>query len=208
MAVKSRYVIGRGAMLDLAAAICGSISVDARVVRIEIGQGPDYRFDWSALDVIENDAEVFMAFDERFGNFSRLELFQGAIERGLRMPALVSPRALVAVNVKLGPNTLLGDGVIVGPDSTIEYNCVLQAGVIVGTGVRIKTACWVSSGVQIGDGAEIGAHTTLRQGVLVAPGVKIGRNCDIGIAGTYRDDVAARTVFDPRYDARIVVFGN
>jgi hypothetical protein len=47
----------------------------------------------------------------------------------------------------------------------------------------------------------------MREGVVVAPGTKTGRNCEIGIAGVYREDVAAKTVFDPRYDEPIRVYG-
>jgi UDP-3-O-[3-hydroxymyristoyl] glucosamine N-acyltransferase len=207
MAVKSRYVIGLGPALD-AMVECWSASLpDQDIVRIEIGMGPDYRFDWSVFDSIKAGAEVFVALDERFGNFTRLEIFQVATERGMHMAAFVSPRALVAKGAKIGPNCFVGDGAIVGARAVVEYNCVVNPGVIVGAGVKLKSSSWLASGVQVGDGAEIGAHSTLRQGVLIAPRVKIGRNCEIGIPGHYREDIVARTVFDPRYDAPILVYG-
>jgi acetyltransferase-like isoleucine patch superfamily enzyme len=205
--VKSRFVIGRGAMLDIAVGTWTAAQSDAPPARVEIGQGADYGFDWSALDAVDRDAEVFMAFGETFGNFSRLDLFQAAIERGFHMPALVSPRAMVAAGVKIGPNCYIGDGAVIGAGTTVEYNCVVNDGALIGAGVRVKPSCWIGPGVQLGNNVEIGMHSTLREGVIVAPGTKIGRNCEIGIAGVYREDLAPKTVYDPRYDGPILVYG-
>ena len=208
MAVKSRFVIGHGAVLD---AVCDAWTAALPVhpvVRIELGQGPDYRFEWSPLDAVARDSEAFMAFDERFGNFTRLELFQAGVERGLHMTSFISPRALVAPGVLVGPNCFIGDGAIVGARAVVEYNCVIGAGAIVGAGARLKSSCWLAAGVQVGDDVELGAHVTLRQGVAVAAGVRIGRNSELGVPGHYRENVAPRTVFDPRYDAPIFTYGN
>lgn len=208
MAVKSRFVIGRGPMLEVVVDAWTAATPADRIVRIELPQAADYRFDWSALDAVGRGAEAFMAFDEIFGNFTRMELFQVGIERGFQLAPFVSPRAMVAATVKIGPNTYIGDGVIVGAHSSVEYNCVLRAGAVIGAGVRIKPSCWIAGGVHVGDGAEIGAHSTLREGVFVAASTKIGRNCELGMPGHYRQDVAPRTVFDPRYDAPIFTYGN
>ena len=205
--MSSRFVIGRGPMLDIAMATWSAVQPDAAPARVEICQRADYGFDGSALDAIDRDAEVFVAFDETFGNFSRLEIFQAAIERGLHMPALVSPRAMVAAGVRLGPSCYVGDCAVIGAGSSVEYNSVVHAGALIGAGVRIKSSCWIGLGVRLADHAEIGMHCTLREGVIVAPGTKIGRNCELGIAGVYREDIAAKTVFDPRYDEPIVVYG-
>ena len=56
------------------------------------------------------------------------------------------------------------------------------------------------------DGAQIGAHSTLRMGALVAPKVQIGRHCELGWPQRYGQDVAAKTIFDPRYDAPIYTY--
>ena len=51
-----------------------------------------------------------------------------------------------------------------------------------------------------------GAHSTLRMGALVAPKVQIGRHCELGWPQRYGQDVAAKTIFDPRYDAPIYTY--
>ena len=206
--MKSRFVIGSGAMLDIAVDAWSHAQPDERIVRVEISQKPDYGFDLSPLDAVDRDAAVFIAFDERFGNFSRLDLFQAAIERGLRMPPYVSSRAMLASSAKVGPNTFVGDGVVIGARSIVDHNCVVNAGVMVGSKVRVKPSCWLATGVILGNDVEVGGHSTLRMGVIVADRTKIGRNCELGVTGHYREDVAARTVFDARYDAPIFVYGS
>ena len=194
-------------MLDVVVDAMGMAHPDSGIVRIEIGQGPDYAFDLSPLDAVHRDADAFIAFDERFGNFSRLELFQAGIERGFRMSKCVSNRALLASGAKIGPNTFIGDGAVIGAGAVIEHNCVIHAGAVVGANVRIKSSCWIESGVVVKHGAEIGANSILRTGVIVGEEAVFGRCCEIGLPGVYRDNVAAKTTFHHLYDQPIRVFG-
>lgn len=206
--MRSRFVIGDGAMLDIAVDAWTLAQPTEHIVRIEISQGPDYGFDLSPLDSVDRGAEAFIAFDERFGNFSRLELFQAAVERGFRMSPCVSSRAMLASNVKIGPNTFVGDGAVIGAGVVCEHNSVVHAGAFVGTNVHIKSSCWIESGVVVKHGAAIGANSTLRSGVIVGEGVTIGRCCEIGLPGSYRDNVASKTIFHQLYDQPIKVFGD
>ncbi|MCB4789642.1 UDP-3-O-(3-hydroxymyristoyl)glucosamine N-acyltransferase [Delftia sp. Lp-1] len=148
-----------------------------------------------------------MAFDERFGNFKRVELMQAAMERGFKLASFVSPRAMVAGGVRIGPNAFVGDGAIVGHGCRIDYNCFLLPGVCLGSDVHLRASCWLESAVVVGDGAQIGAHSILRSGALVAAGVQVGRGCELGWPRRYDKDIAAKTVYDPRYDAPILVYG-
>jgi carbonic anhydrase/acetyltransferase-like protein (isoleucine patch superfamily) len=207
--VKSRVVVGSGDMLDIAWhawMACDGEGDD--VTRLEIAQRADYSFDLSVLDGLDPGAtSLFVAFDERFGNFKRMELMQAAMSRGFRLASLVSPRAVVDKSVRIGPNAFVGDGTIVSAAAVLEYNVVVHAGALVGHGANIRASSWVEGGVILAPRADIGAHCILRAGVIVARGVRIGRNCELGIPGDYRKDVAAKTVFDPSYDEPIRVYG-
>jgi NDP-sugar pyrophosphorylase family protein len=207
--MKSRWVVGGGAYLDQAVSAWKQARPEENVIRVEVPQREDYSFDLTVLDGISPaEGSMFIAFDERFGNFKRMELMQAAMERGFKLEALISPSAIIAKDVAVGINVFVADGVIIGAGSRIDYNCVLQPGVKAGNDVRIKSSCWLDIGVNVGHGAEIGAHGILRMGAMVASGVKIGRHCELGWPRLYDKDVPPRTVFDTRYEEPIRVYGD
>jgi acetyltransferase-like isoleucine patch superfamily enzyme len=203
----SKVVAGAGDMLDLVVRAWAAATGEP-VMGVEIPQRADYAFDTSPLDAHDPATTVlFAAFDERFGNFKRAELMRDAMARGFQLATIAAPGAIVAPDAKVGPNVFIGSGVVVGSGSVVEFNSVVHAGAVIDHGVRLKASCWIDTGVTIGRRAEIGAHCILRMGVAVAPAVKIGRLCDIGVPGLYRTDVAAKTVYDPRYEEPLIVYG-
>ncbi|MCO4099387.1 MAG: UDP-3-O-(3-hydroxymyristoyl)glucosamine N-acyltransferase [Gemmatimonas sp.] len=205
--MKSKLVAGGGDMLDLATRAWSAATGDP-VIGVEISQGVDYAFNTSPLDAYDPATTLlFAAFDERFGNFKRADLMREALARGFQLASITAPGGVVAPDAKVGPNVFIGSGAIVGAGSVVEFNSVVHAGAVIDYGARVKASCWIDSGVTIGRRAEIGAHCILRMGVAVASNVKIGRLCDIGVPGLYRTDVASKTVYDPRYDEPLVVYG-
>lgn len=205
--MRCKWIIGASAFLDVAHDAWQRAYPELQVEKIALAQNTSYDFDLSALDALRPDAgTAFVAFDERFGNFKRMELMALLLERSFKLEPFISPHAMLAGNVQVGANAFIGDGAIVGHSSRIDYNSVLLPGVQVGSGAHIRPSCWLEPGVTVGDGAQIGAHSTLRMGALVAPKVKIGRNCELGWAQRYDKDVAAKTTFDARYDAPIYTY--
>lgn len=203
-----KWIIGNGLALDRAVDAWSSLLGTATVEKIAVPQSASYEFDLGVLDALSPiEGTAFVAFDERFVNFKRVELMQAVMARGFKLAPFISPRALLAGNVQVGLNAFIGDGAIVGHGSRIDYNSVLLPGVLLGSCVHIRPSCWLESGVQVDDGAQIGAHSTLRMGALVAPKVQIGRHCELGWPQRYGQDVAAKTIFDPRYDAPIYTYG-
>ena len=207
--MQSRWVIGGGAYLDEAVAAWKKLRPSENVVRVEVPQHADYEFDLGVLDGLDPaDGAMFVAIDDRFGNFKRMELMQAVMERGFRLEACVSASAILPQDMPIGPNAFVGDGVVIGAGSRVDYNAVLHPGVKVGAGVHIRSSCWLEIGVTVGSGAKIGAHSSVRMGAMVAPNVKIGRGCELGWPQLYNRDVADKTTFDTRYDEPIFVYGN
>ncbi|WP_311240105.1 MULTISPECIES: UDP-3-O-(3-hydroxymyristoyl)glucosamine N-acyltransferase [unclassified Xanthomonas] len=207
--MRSRWIIGSSAYLDLAFHAWKQARQDETVIRIEVPQDSEHEFDPGVLDGLNpTDGAMFVAFDERFGNFKRMELMQLAMTRGFSLEPFVSTSAVVAADAVIGRNCFIGDGVVVGAGSRIDYNTVLHSGVKIGAGVHLRPSCWCDIGVSIGQGTEIGAHAILRMGAVVSPGVRIGRYCELGWPRLYDRDVPSRTVYDTRYDEPILVYGH
>ena len=203
-----KWVIGSGTYLNEASAAWKKLRCEDTVVRIEVPQHADFEFDLNALEGLNpEEGTMFVAIDDRFGNFKRMELMQTMLERGFRLEACVSSSAILPPDMPIGPNAFVGDGVVIGAGSRVDYNAVLHSGVKIGADVHIRSSCWLEIGVTIGSGAKLGAHSTVRMGAIVAPNVKIGRNCELGWPQLYNQDVADKTCYDTRYDEPIFVYG-
>jgi UDP-3-O-[3-hydroxymyristoyl] glucosamine N-acyltransferase len=206
--MKSRWVVGGGAHLEQVFSAWKLARPDENVMRVEVPQGADYSFDLTVLDGISPaEGAMFVAFDERFGNFKRMELMQAAMERGFKLESFVAPSAIVPPDAVVGPNVFIGEGVVLGIGCRIEFNAFVRDGARLGTGVHLRSSCWLETGVLVGDGVDIGAHSILRMGAIVGPNVKVGKHCELGWAQLYDRDVPSKTVFDARYEEPIRVYG-
>jgi len=204
-----KWIVGCGDYLEQVVQAWRQACPEKSVQRIEVSQRSDHSFDLSVLDGLNAaDGDMFVAFDERFGNFKRMELMQAAMARRFKLEALVHPSAVVGAGAVIGMNVYVGPQVVIGHGTRIDYNTVIHAGVQIGAGVKIKSSCWVESGVQLSSAVELGAHCTIRTGVLIRPQVKVGRGCELGWPRAYESDVPSKTVFDCRYDQPIHVYGH
>lgn len=169
-----KWIIGLdSSFLDIAHDAWSRAHPELLIKRIIIPQDSQYRFDLESLkDLPENDGTAFVAIDERFGNFKRAELMQAVMNHRIKLASFISPRAAVAGNVQVGPNTFIGDNAVVGLGSRIGYNSVLLPGSRVGAGVQIRNSCWIEGAAVIGDAAQIGGFCILRNGAVVAPRIE------------------------------------
>jgi UDP-3-O-[3-hydroxymyristoyl] glucosamine N-acyltransferase len=160
----------------------------------------------AALDSVDS-ASAFVAVDARYLNGLRLDLMASLRLRGIAMPALVEPGALVAASARIEDNCWIGAGAIVQHGSRIGFNTVIGAGAIVGSGATVGHSSWIDEGVAIGRGARIGAQVTLGLGVIVGHGRQVGKFCIIDKPGRIDADVAAKTFLHATHVHPIVIVG-
>jgi acetyltransferase-like isoleucine patch superfamily enzyme len=207
--MKSRWVVGGGVCLEQVFGTWTRAYPQDNVQRVELLPGDDNAFDPRALDALDPaQGAVFVAFDERYGNFKRMELMQLVMERGFKLEAFLAPSAIVPPDAVVGPNVFIGEGVVLDIGCRVDFNAVVRDGARLGAGVHVRSSCWLETGVLVGDGADIGAHGILRIGAVVGPRVKVGKHCELGWAQRYGEDIPAKTVFDRRYPEPIRVYGD
>lgn len=204
-----RWIIGSGDYLDQVWHSWKQTHPNANIEKLEVIQDSDYAFDLSIFDELNpKTGDVFIAFDERFGNFKRMELFQAALERGFSLQPLVSANANVASDVIIGKNVFIGPQAVVGHGCRIDYNSVIHANSHLGSNCRIHASVWVEAGTQIGSHVQVGTHAILRTGSILCSGINIGKGAELGWPQVYNADIADKTIYDIRYDEPIYVYGN
>lgn len=152
-------------------------------------------------------ASAFVALDARYLNGLRLDVMASLRLRGIAMPALVEPGALVAAGVRVQDNCWIGAGAVLQHGSRIGFNTVIGAGAIVGSGAVVGQSCWIDDGVVIGRGAQIGAQVMLGLGVIVGHGRHVGKLCIIDKPGRIDSDVTAKTFIHASHAQPIVIVG-
>jgi acyl-[acyl carrier protein]--UDP-N-acetylglucosamine O-acyltransferase len=212
-----KHVIGHGPELARALAAWRSVALSSAPAAalelrpLELDPAIGQAALTAALDGLDGldgeGASAFVAFDARFLNGMRLDLMASLRLRGIAMPALVEPGALVAAGVRMDDNCWIGAGAIIQHGSRIGFNTVIGAGAIVGSGVTVGHSVWIDEGVVIGRGARIGAQVTLGLGVIVGHGRQIGKLCIVDKAGRIEHDIAARTFIHATHAQPIVIIG-
>jgi hypothetical protein len=212
-----KHVIGHGPELARALAAWRSVALSSAPAAalelrpLEIDPAAGQAALAAALDGLDGldgeGASAFVALDARFLNGMRLDLMASLRLRGIAMPALVEPGALVAAGVRMDDNCWIGAGAIIQHGSRIGFNTVIGAGAIVGSDVTVGHSAWIEEGVVIGRGARIGAQVTLGLGVIVGHGRQIGKLSIVDKAGRIEHDIAARTFIHATHAQPIVIIG-
>lgn len=200
----SKIVVGSGDALALALAGWREADPALQVEAIALSQDSSYRFDLSVLDRFDAKCTTaFVALDHQFLNFRRFEMMGEMKSRGFKLPPLVSRGALIADDVRIQENCLIGAGAIIGCNARIGFNTVIGAGANVGMGCEIGNSVWIDAGVLLGRHVKIGSNTMVGLAVRLRDAVEIGRQCIIDRAGDISRNVSAKTYIHLQFAAPV-----
>lgn len=101
--------------------------------------------------------------------------------------AVVSPRAVLADDVTVGPFTIILDGVELGQGTTVESHCVLghsagenQLGpLVIGRHALVRSHSVFYAGSRFDDGLRTGHRVNVREGIRGGQGLHIGTMSDL-----------------------------
>ena len=108
---------------------------------------------------------------------------------------VISAKAQLGENVRLGHNVIIEEGVTVGDNCVIEHNTILRSGVTLGDGSLIGANCVLGEyGVDfrtnpdvLGQPLEIGKNALIRSGSILYGGSRIGDHFQTGHQVTIRE---------------------
>lgn len=205
--LKSKLVVGAGDFLDIAFHAWKARAPDIDVQRHEVAQDRSHNFDLSFLDGHSpTETSMFVAFDNRFLNFKRLELMGAIKGRGFRMEPYIGAAALVGSGARVGENSFIADGAVVGDQAHLHHNIWLGPRAVVGYAAQIGHSVWVEAAVVVGARARIGAHSILGGGVSIADQVQVGKMCVLGLPGHYAEDIPAKAFYRRPFAGPIRIF--
>jgi carbonic anhydrase/acetyltransferase-like protein (isoleucine patch superfamily) len=207
-----KWVVGSGAPLAAALAAWREIAPATRVDALEIVEDGNYVFDLSSLDRMVATSSgmtvtAFVALGAQFMNFRRFELMAALKERGLKLPPLISPGAIVAADATVGENSWIGAGVVLGAGTKIGYNCVIGARAILGLRCVAGNSTWIDAGAILGDDCRIGANAIVGRAVMLDDGVEIGKSSVVDQPGRYTRNIAAKTFIRGDFDEPVIIVG-
>ncbi|WP_298862747.1 acetyltransferase [uncultured Gimesia sp.] len=153
------------------------------------------------ISVLGTDAELSELYDQGIRNVAiavgsvqcnllRKSLFDQSREVGFEIPALVHPRSLVSLDVKISAGVQVMAGAIIQTDSTLGEGVVINTGVQVDHDCCIGSQAFLSPGVVLSGGVTVGNNAFLGAGAVVIQGVEIGENAVVAAGAVVVQDVA------------------
>jgi len=206
---KKLIITGLAPLVAEAASLGKELQPEREIELVTLNWLDPFRFDASWVEELDPaSCDLFVALDARAVNYSRLEFFSLLKGRGFGLARLISPRACVDPQQRIGENSVIHVGATLGSSVHCGYNSVVRTGAVIESGCRIGNSVWIGPGAVIGMGATIGDNTTVGPGVIIGENVKIGKQCEILLPGLYRENMADKTFHAPGYDGpvRIVKF--
>lgn len=104
----------------------------------------------------------------------RAELFEKAVEAGLKPFSAIHPQACISKSAKIA------DGCVVEAFSVIAVDCKLGKGVFVTQNCSVSHDCVIGEYSHLAPGCHLGGTVTVGKGVLIGVGCSISPNVHIG----------------------------
>ena len=207
MNTRKLIIIGDGAMLDMAVSIAertrgpGTVHVE-RIAPQDIATNA-----LSCLDRINPGAtEVFAAIGQNALNYARFDLWAKLRLQGLRAATLVDTTASVDGLARLAENCLIGPCVTVGPNAVLGVGVVVEAGAQIASDSSVGKFVWIGANATLGSGATVGQHSVIVACTSIAPGVNVGAHCDIALPALYCNAIAEGTFVSPNFSQPVRLY--
>ena len=120
---------------------------------------------------------------------ARIRVFETLERLGFVLPVIVSPQAIVNEDVKIGMATVICDGVVVQPGTSIGRAVILNTKCSVDHDCEIGDFSHIAPGAILSGGVRVGKNCLIGTGAAVIQGVRICENCVIGAGATVIDNI-------------------
>ena len=138
------------------------------------------------LNAVDVQSAVVVAIGD---NDRRDELIQELEMKGVTLPTIVHPRAMISEHAVVNRGCVVMAGAIVNYGAQVGVGSILNTGCTVDHDCVLGRAVHISPGVNLAGGVTVGDRVWVGIGACVREGVNIGRRSIIGAGAVVVDDV-------------------
>jgi len=131
-------------------------------------------------------------------NRLRAERYQQAREKGYSFVTYVSSHAVLAPDLTVGENCVIGANAVIQPSVRIGDNVTVRDQTFIGHDTIIEDHCFLAAGATVASKVIIEAYSLLGVNATVRDGIRLGQACIIGAGVTMLQDAQAKEVYMSR----------
>jgi len=175
-----KIILGQEPWLSLAINDWSLIDSSINLVPIEVTLSKNYSYNYNLSEKYSlYNTTGFVAWNNDFHNFQRLELF-GVLKRlGYKLPPLIGKNSQVGINTTIGENTWIQSNCIISNNVTIDHNVYIGMNSSIGPQSRIGKNTWIGQNAVVGSNVEINSNSSLSSKIWIADNVIIGKQVQI-----------------------------
>ncbi|MET3319938.1 UNVERIFIED_ORG: sugar O-acyltransferase (sialic acid O-acetyltransferase NeuD family) [Peribacillus simplex] len=147
------------------------------------------------IEVIGKSTDVFSHIQNYdifvgIGDNSTREKVQGKLEaKGVNIPTLIHPTAVIGEKVELAPGTVVMAGVVVNCCTIIGKGCIINTGATIDHDNTIEDFVHISPGAHLAGTVKVGQGSWLGIGSIVSNNINISNGCKIGAGAVVVKDI-------------------
>lgn len=146
----------------------------------------DYPVAGKSQDIFHFECDGFVAI----GNALVRQRLQEEMEkRGIHVPVLIHPAAVVAEDVQILPGTAIMAGAVINPGSVIGKGCIVNTCASVDHDCKLNDYVHISVGAHLAGTVAVGEHTWIGIGAVVSNNLAVCENCMVGAGAVVINDI-------------------
>jgi sugar O-acyltransferase (sialic acid O-acetyltransferase NeuD family) len=128
-------------------------------------------------------------------NRIRRERYNRSKEMGYQLINVISPKAIIYPETKIGDNCFIGHYAVISAEARIGNNVIIGHSCTIGHDVSIGDHCFLSTDVSIAGSVNIGSSSYLGTNSTIRNKVSIGKECVIGAGAIILENTEDRCVY-------------
>ena len=123
----------------------------------------------------------------------RVKLYLQTQKMGFELPTVISPRAYVSKNARLGAGTIVMHDSLVNAGAKIGNNCILNTKSLVEHDAIVEDHCHISTSSIVNGGTHVREKTFLGSNSTTKEYITIGKNSVVGVGEKVLSDFPEKT---------------
>lgn len=146
--------------------------------------------DESAVWLAQTD-EVLITLGMVDRSEKRMELYRYLMDLGATFARVISPRAYVALDAKIGQGCIVMHDALINSGAVVGDNCIINTKALIEHGAKVGDHCHISTRSTLNGDVDVKQNVMIGSHAVVFPGLSIGANSVVGGGQVIRSSVTA-----------------